>query len=133
MKKWLTTSAVAVAIVAFLEAATSYGTTFSLTENPISETGIWTNGNAVGLDWSNVRTTSGLSFGTQTGVDGFNDSIAVLQGTWSPDQTAAATVHTVNQQSGDVFEEVELLLRFAITPHGARGYELNYSLRNDGS
>src|SRR5262245_38288089 len=119
--------------VTVVHAATSYTTAFPSTENPISEGGIWTNGGAVGVDWSNVRTTPGLAFGTQTGVDGFNDSIAVLQGTWSPDQTATGTVFSVNQQNGGVYEEVEILLRFAITPHGARGYELNFSLRNDGS
>src|SRR5215813_11451279 len=42
----------------------SYSTTFPLTENPISEGGSWTNGGATGLDWANVQTTPGLSFGT---------------------------------------------------------------------
>src|SRR6267154_1724242 len=124
MKKWLAISVATMAIVAGVDAAASYSTTFPLTENPISEGGIWTNGKAVGIDWSNVRTTAGLAFGTQTGFDGLNDSIAVLHGTWRPNQTATATVHTVNQQSGGVFEEVELLLRFTIAGDNATGYEL---------
>jgi hypothetical protein len=133
MRKLLAAAVVAVAIVTCVEAVGSYSTAFPLTENPISEGGVWTNGKAVGVDWSDVRTTPGLAFGTQTGVGGFDDSIAVLQGTWSPDQSATATVHTVNQQSGGVFEEVELLLRFAITAHGARGYEVNFRCAHDGT
>ena len=112
-----------------------YCTTFSLTEDPISENNAWTNGGAVGLDWSNVQTTPGLAFGTQSGPAGppFNDSIAILNGTWGNDQTVTATVHSINQQTGAIFEEVELLLRFQITAHIARGYEVNFRCTHDGS
>jgi hypothetical protein len=133
MRRLFVCSVVALALVARTGAATSYTTTFPLTENPISEGGNWTNGLADGFDWSNVRTTSGLAFGTQSGAGGFNDSIGVLKGTWAPDQAATATVFTVNQTAGDVFEEAEILLRFAITPHTARGYEINFSMRSDAS
>jgi len=134
MKKLAITASCIAALVAVVDAA-GYTTAFPLTENPISESGNWTNGKAVGLDWSNVRTTPGLAFGTQSGPAGppYNDSLAVLQGTWLADQMATATVHTVNQKSGSVYEEVELLLRFNITPHTARGYEFNFSCRHDGS
>ena len=131
MRKVLATAVVAWGVMALVEAAAGYSTTFPLSENPISEGGVWTTGKAVGLDWANPRTTPGLVFGTQTGAGGFNDSIAVLQGAWSSDQSASATVRTVNQ-NGSVFEEVELLLRFAITAHSARGYEMNYSCRQGG-
>jgi len=135
MKTLLATALVALGIVAAVAAAGggTYSTVFSLTENPISEGAVWKNGKTVGLDWSDVRTTAGLAFGTQNGLVNFNDSIAILQGSWTADQTATATVRTTNQQTGGIFEEVELLLRFAITPHGARGYEMNYSCRRDGS
>ena len=133
MRKWLACCVVAVVLVARAGASTSYTTTFPFIENPISEGSVWTNGHTIGLDWSDVRTTPGLAFGTQSGADGFNDSVAVLKGAWSPDQAATATVYTVNQTAGNVFEEAELLLRFAITPHIARGYEINFSMRNDGS
>jgi hypothetical protein len=134
MKKLLATAAVALGIIAAVGAVGGdYNTTFPLTENPISEGGVWTSGKAVGLDWANVRTTPGRVFGTQTGSGGYNDSIAVLQGTWSADQWATATVHTVNQQGGGVYEEVEILLRFAITAHSARGYEVNFRCTHDGS
>jgi hypothetical protein len=106
----------------------NYSTTFAATENPISESGVWVTGKATGIDWSDVRTTSNLAFGTQTGANGYDDSIAVLTGTWGPNQSAQATVYTVNQPSGNVFEEVELLLRFQITSGVARGYEVNFSI-----
>jgi len=133
MKKILVAFAVFLTAVGGVTAAVSYTTAFPASENPISEGGAWVTGKALGINWSDVRTTPGQAFGTQTGADGFNDSLAVVQGTWPADQSATATVYTVNQQNGDVFEEVELLLRFAIAPGIARGYELNYSLRNDGS
>jgi hypothetical protein len=133
MKKLVATAVVAWGIVALVGAVGgAYSTTFPLTENPISEGGNWINGKAVGLDWANVRTTPGLAFGTQTGSAGYNDSIAILAGTWSSNQTATATVHTVNQQSGNTFEEVELLLRFSISAHSATGYEVLFACRPPG-
>ena len=111
----------------------TYTTSFTAAENPISEGGNWLSGKSVGLDWSDVRTSPGLAFGTQSGNGGYNDSVAILQGTWGPDQTASATVHTVNQQGGNVFEEVELLLRWSLSAHSAKGYEVNYRCTRDGS
>ena len=132
IKKLFVTVSFLFALVVVVGAA-GYTTSFPLTENPISESGAWTNGGAAGLDWSNIRTTPGRAFGTQDGATNYNDSIAVLKGTWAADQSATATVHTVNQKTGNIFEEVEILLRFTITAHSARGYEFNYSCRHDGS
>jgi chitodextrinase len=103
-----------------------YSTTFPLTENPISEGGNWINGKMVGLDWNDVQTTPGLAFGTESGTNGYDDSTAVLTGTWGPDQWAQATVHLANQQGGTIYEEVELRLRSAITAHKLTGYEINF-------
>jgi chitodextrinase len=110
----------------------SYATNFSLTENPISEAGIWINGKVTGLDWANVRTTPGLTFGTQTDTVHYDDSTAILSGTWGPDQTARATVHSVNQNSS-IFEEVELRLRTSISAHSITGYEFNFRCTADGT
>ena len=106
----------------------TYTTNFLLTEDPISEVGKWTNGKTDGLDWSDVRTTKGLAFGTQVPPTGppYNDAVALLKGTWNPDQMATATVHTVNQQGGSTYEEVELWLRGTISPHFTTGYEINF-------
>ena len=76
--------------------AATYSTTFPAAENPISEGGNWINGGAVGLDWANVQTTPSLAFGTQSGSSGqYDDSTALLTGTWNPDHTAEATVRAL--------------------------------------
>jgi len=105
----------------------TYTTSFPLTEGPISEGDKWMNGKTDGLDWSDVKTTPGLAFGTQVPPTGppYNDSVAILKGSWNADQMATATVHTVNQQGGSTYEEVELWLRGSISPHFTTGYEIN--------
>jgi hypothetical protein len=113
--------------------AGTYSTSFTLTENPISEGGNWTNGNVNGLYWSDVRTASGLAYGTETGSINYDDSTALLKGSWGPDQTVIATVHTVNQQGGGIFEEVEIRLRSSISAYTNNGYEINFSLRPSGA
>lgn len=102
-----------------------YTTDFPLTENPITEGGRWVNGQAVGIDWANIRTTPGYAFGTESGTVRYGDSTALLAGTWGPDQAVQATVHSVNQ-SDSIFEEVELRLRSSLSPHRATGYEVNF-------
>lgn len=103
--------------------AGTYTTNFPLSENPISEGGNWINGETAGLDWKNVSTTPGLAIGTQTGSDQYADSTALLSGTWGPNQSAQATVYTVNQNQ-NFFEEVEIRLRSAISAHSNTGYEI---------
>ncbi len=105
----------------------TYATRFSLAENPISEGGVWLNGQRDGLDWADVRTTPGFVFGTELGtLQGaakYDDSTALLAGPWGPDQMAQATVRSVNQ-TDKVFEEVELRLRSSLSPHRCTGYEI---------
>jgi hypothetical protein len=113
--------------------AAFYTTKFPLTENPISESGKWINGGTTGIDWGNVQTTPGHAFGTVVSLGPpYNDSTAVLAAPWPANQTAKATVHTVNQTSG-VYEEVELRLRTTITAHSITGYEFNFRCIADGS
>jgi hypothetical protein len=108
-------------------------TSFPLAEDPISESQNWINGGTVGLDWTNVQSTSALAFGTESGSGGYDDSTAILAGAWNADQTVQATVHTVNQKGDSVFEEVELRLRTSITSHAITGYEINFRCTSDGS
>ncbi len=103
----------------------TYTTNFALTENPVSEGGNWINGRAVAFDWANIRTTPGLAFGTESGTVQYNDSTALLGGTWGSNQTVEATVHSINQ-SDSIFEEVELRLRSSFLAHRATGYEVNF-------
>ena len=109
--------------------ANFYTTNFPNSENPISESNHWTNGKTTGVDWSDIVTTPGLAYGTQAGnfvAPPYNDSIAVLTGTWGPDQYARAVAHC-SSSGGAFYEEVEILLRFSITAHNAHGYEVVFS------
>jgi hypothetical protein len=110
----------------------SYSTSFPATENPISEGGRWTNGGTTGLDWQNARTTTGtpnLMYGAGTSSD-YNDCIAVLSG-FPANQSAQATVYYASGYTAPDSHEIELLLRFQITAHNARGYEID--IRFDGT
>jgi hypothetical protein len=119
------------ATTACATSGTTYSTIFSLTENPISEGAKWNNGKAVGLDWNDVKTVPGKAYASMlSGLSGsrYNDSIAHLStsfATYTPNQYAQGSVFRVagNFPSGSG-HEVELLLRFKITPHNARGYEV---------
>ena len=102
-------------------------TTFSLTENPISEGGKWINGKAVGLDWRNVQTVPGKVYASESveANNRYSDPIAVLNSAFTANQYAQGTVSRVpgyrNSADG---HEIELLLRFQITANNARGYEV---------
>ncbi len=79
----------------------TYTTNFPIAENPVFEGGKWSNGRTDGLDWFNVATQPGLAYGTQLGGGGFDDSTAILTGSWGPTQTVQATVHSINQSPDD--------------------------------
>ncbi len=98
----------------------SFSTTFSGTENPISESGAWVNN---GLDWTAARTSGGIAFGTQTGSGGFDDSYAHLSG-FGNDYEITATVFKV-ATSG--IQEVELLFRATDSAHSMLTYEVNFA------
>jgi hypothetical protein len=102
----------------------TYVTNFPLTERPISESGRWINGGEVGLDWSDISTTSGLAIG-HAGSVSYADATAILTGSWAADQTVTGNVHSVNQNDG-CNQEVELRLRTSISPHSITGYEVNF-------
>ena len=84
---------------------------------------MWTNGGEVGLDWQNVAKDQGIAFGSGFSA-GYDDCIAHLSG-FAADQFAQATVHVASGYTPPDSHEVELLLRFEITAHSARGYEIN--------
>ena len=111
----------------------TYTTSFPLTELPNSENGNWTNGKANGLDWADVQTFGGIACGTQSGSAGFDDSTAILTGTWGPDQSAQATVYSTNQLGGNIYEEVELRLRSTISVNRNTGYEITFRCSSTSS
>jgi hypothetical protein len=109
--------------------AQTYSTTFPATEDPISQSGEWVNGGSTGVEWGNVQTKPGLAFGTIiNGAPPYNDSTAVLAGSWGSNQTVQGTaVITPNSQDFSSQEEVELHLNMTITPDNITGYELDFS------
>lgn len=115
-------------------ASAGYSTNFNLTENPISEGGRWINGKAVGLDWNNPLTVPGralASVNSGLGLSRYDDSIAHLStslATYSPNQYAQGTVYKAAGYTTSGSHEVELLLRFQITAHNARGYEVLWGI-----
>jgi hypothetical protein len=113
----------------------TYSTSFPLTENPISEGGIWVNGKAVGIDWNDVKTTPGKAFASMLsgGASRYNDSIAHLSTSFMAfpaNQYAQGTVFRVAGYDPGIANkhEVELHLRFQTTAHNARGYEIMWGI-----
>jgi hypothetical protein len=108
--------------------ANSFSTAFQDTETPIFDGGDWIEGGTSGLKWTDVDAVSGLAFGTESGFNGFDDSTAVLAGSWGGNQTVSATIYSTDQPtSANVFEEVELRLNTTITANIITGYEVNFS------
>lgn len=105
----------------------SYTTRFVATEQPLSEGGRWMTGRATGVDWADVRTGIGLAYGAESGKgkgdEAYDDSTALLTGTWGADQTVEAEVQSIRPNDDD-FEEVELRLRSSLSSHNATGYEV---------
>lgn len=110
-----------------------FRTTFPNAENPISEGGVWLNGQTDGIDWANVRTTPGFAFGLEIGGHRkppvmYDDATALLKGNWGPNQTVQATIRSLHptDQDGKMWEEVELRLRSSLSPHSCTGYEVMF-------
>jgi hypothetical protein len=99
-----------------------YSTNFNLTENPISEGGVWFNN---GLLWTKVRTANGLAFGTNGPRNTYDDSYAYLSG-FAPNQQGEAVIYVSPDLVGEP-HEFELLLRWADSAQIARGYECLFS------
>ncbi|MEQ1504041.1 MAG: hypothetical protein ABMB14_17495 [Myxococcota bacterium] len=106
--------------------------TFDATEDPISDGGLWgQQGGLSGLDWTNVRSAGGIAFGTQTGFDGYDDSIALLTG-FGADQRVSAVVRSDGARSPATgTHEVELILRGSYTPQFQTLYECNLGYAGD--
>lgn len=116
-----------------------YTTTFPTTENPICQDNgsscVWLNGKTNGVSWGDVQTTPGMTFATiVNGNPPYNDSTAVLKGTWTSNQTVQATVKLVsNATDTSEQEEVELRLNTTIAPNNITGYELDFNVINGGA
>ncbi|HUD98604.1 MAG TPA: hypothetical protein VMR62_03460 [Bryobacteraceae bacterium] len=107
--------------------AMSYSTTFSAEENPISLGKQWSNGANDGLDWCNVRTSTGYAWGVGPCPAAYADPTAILKGNWRPDQTVQATPR-IRTTDAAYYQEIELRLRTTVSPHSIRGYEVNFGV-----
>ena len=93
--------------------ANGFSTTFPSTENPLAEGGKWAN--TVSATWNAPVSTVGGSPGHAVGLNstGFNDSIAMLTGSFTADQEVTVTVF----RSGAInVAEIELHLRMTMIP-----------------
>jgi len=115
-------------------AATSYSTDFLGNETPLSEGGKWIDGKSEGLDWNNVQSAAGKAYASiLSGATGnrYDDSIAHLDPAFlacNANQYAQGTVYRAAGYSPTSGHEIELLLRFEITPHDAHGYEVLWGI-----
>lgn len=99
---------------------TTYSTTFSLNENPISDGGVWTH-NPSNI-WQKIQTTGGNAIAANYTED-VDDAYAYL-GNWpTNDYDIVATVLYGGLNAG----EAELLLRVSDSPTSVRAYEFLYN------
>ena len=105
--------------------AASYSTNFQKTENPISEGGVWINGEATGIDWTNVQSLNAHAAGANEAPVNYNDATAVLTGSWGPNQRVTATALCGNQNTS-IGEEMELRLCTSVSVHRITGYEIMF-------
>jgi hypothetical protein len=120
-------------------------------EKPISQGGVWLNGQANGTSWSDVWAGLGRAYGAPTntkfscgGDPGrYADPTAILRGGWQPDgqghsfwnpnQTVTATASCESNVTSVPYPEVEIRLRFQVTNGVAQGYEIMWRCSNAGN
>lgn len=104
---------------------TLYSTTFPATENPISESGVWTTGNNSGSSATiGPQSSSGLCYAQA--ADGV-DYIATVPGRFTT--TKHYTQATINRKAGYTApdtQEIELLVGFTLGSGVTAGYELDF-------
>jgi hypothetical protein len=121
----------------------SYSTNFDVDEDPISENGMWLNGKADAIDFSDCVVSNGFVHGgpsrmqnlekrseqgnlgdeEEAPVGDYDDPTAVLTGEWGPNQHGKATAH-VSNPTEEWFQEVQIRLRHTLEPHSISGYEI---------
>jgi hypothetical protein len=109
-----------------------YTTTFSATENPISEGGLWTQGGTVGgASWQNMLSEGG-SPGTAYGAGptaAYEDCIAAVQGVFSPTQHfVEITIRKDGGYSPGGAHEVEAHVGCTISANSVQTYEVLFPI-----
>jgi hypothetical protein len=119
----------------------SYRTEFPHDENPVSEDGMWLNGKADAIDFTDCVTSNGFIHGApsrmnvleqraeQGNLEGgeaegdYDDPTAILSGEWGPNQHGRGVAHIENP-TDEWFQEVQIRLRSTLEPHSITGYEV---------
>ncbi len=108
----------------------TYTTLFPATENPINESGNWTRTTPTGANaWHDVRTTGGNavpSANAGSSAPDFDDSYALLVGSYPADMAAEATIYVGSGASGAL--ECELLFRGTQTSTTIACYECLFAI-----
>lgn len=107
----------------------AYASNFPATENPISENGFVLSGARDGSDWSDFRTSGGLTYGTQANsaaTPPYNDSLAVLKGA-PPNHAIQATCHVEAGTFTSGFHELGLHVRKKLSANASPGYEYQHA------
>jgi hypothetical protein len=108
-----------------------YSTSFPLTENPVSESGNWTNAVAGS---TNLATSGGFCYGINNPPSNTNDAVATLaNGLWSVPQFVQAQVSIPGATYGTDWPEVELHLIMTNTSTNIYGYEIAFSVGQGAS
>lgn len=118
-------------------AASSFTTTFPLTENPFSQGGKFTDGLAVGLDWNNVKSVGGspgVACAAAFVATGSDDCLAFYQGNGvsTTKHYAYFIAKVVGGYTPPDSQECGLYVGGTITAHNAQGYELGWGFGLNG-
>jgi len=127
------------------------GAEATMLEKPISQGGIWLNGQTDGTKWSDVWAGLGRAYGAPTNTKfscgndpgRYADPSAILSGGWQPDgqghsfwnpnQTVTATAFCGSNVGSVPYPEVELRLHFQLSNGLAQGYEITWRCSTAGN
>lgn len=112
-------SGVANAFTSVVAGPASYSTTFSATENPLSEGGVWSRTDTLSTA---MRSTGGICYGTITGSGTYDDSQAALSGFGSRVRSTATLFRSGS--IGALNHEIELTFRGTETSTTTKKYEI---------
>jgi len=120
----------------------SYRTEFPTDEDPIRENGMWLNGLADAIDWTDVVVKEGIAYGAYARnsaaefraeqgnleaeqaapVGDWDDPTAMLTGEWGADQYLSGTAF-IRNPTEEYFQEIQLRARWTLRPKFCTGYE----------
>lgn len=114
-------------------AASQVAGVFTLTENPVSQSGQWLNGATDGVDWHNCQTIADRIYGSSfmSSNSDYSDCTAVINTSQPNDQQCTAVFYRAGGYSPTGIHECEILLRWGISANDSHGYEFNFA--HDGA